>query len=371
MNIGFEAKRFFHNNTGLGNYSRDLIRILSKQYPQNNYYLYNPKPTKNHALLVDGNVIEKNPTSIYKNFKNYWRQKAIIKDLVKDKIEIFHGLSGELPLKLKSKNIKSIVTIHDLIFVRYPELYSYFDRKIHFLKFKKATQNADLIIAISQQTKEDIISFLNIKAEKIKVIYQGCQEVFKKNYTAEEKEELREKFGLPQNFVLNVGTIEERKNALLIVKAIKDLNTTLVLVGKETKYTKQIHSFIKEYQLEKKVIFLKKLTSKELAIVYQLADIFIYPSVFEGFGIPIIEALYSKTPVITTNSGVFPEAGGPDSIYIDPTNKVELKEAITNLLENPEKRLEMTRKGFEFVQKFNDEIIAQQYMDSYLEVCST
>src|SRR5690606_32639659 len=133
----------------------------------------------------------------------------------------------------------------------------------HFLKFKKATQNADLIIAISEQTKEDIITFLNVKAEKIKVIYQGCQEVFKESYTIEEKEELRKKFNLPESFVLNVGTIEERKNALLIVKAIKNLDTKLVLIGKETAYTQKIHSYIKEHQLEKKVIFLKKLTSKE------------------------------------------------------------------------------------------------------------
>lgn len=368
MNIGFEAKRFFHNNTGLGNYCRDLIRILSKQYPQNNYFLYNPKPTLDNNSLVGGIVIEKNPGSIYKKFKNYWRQKAITNDLVRDNIEIFHGLSGELPFRLKSKKIKSIVTIHDLIFVRYPELYSHFDRKIHFLKFKKATQNADLVIAISQQTKEDIIQFFNIKADKIKVIYQGCQEVFKQKYSLEEKEEVRQNFNLPKNFILNVGTIEERKNALIIVKAIKDIDTTLVLVGRETAYTKKLHQYIKEHQLENKVLFLKKLTSKELAILYQLADIFIYPSIFEGFGIPIIEALYSNTAVITTNSGVFPEAGGPDSIYIDPTNVIQLQEAITNLLNNPQKRLEITQKGFEFVQKFNDEIIAQQYMDCYLEV---
>lgn len=369
MNIGFEAKRFFHNKTGLGNYSRDLIRILNKYYPQNNYFLYNPKPSKISYSLINGNVIEKNPTSIYKTLKNYWRQKAIVKDLTQDKIEIFHGLSGELPLNLKSKNIKTIVTIHDLIFIRYPELYSYFDRKIHFLKFKKASQNADLIIAISQQTKDDIINFMNIKPEKIKVIYQGCQEDFKKNYTVEEKEEVSKKFGLPKNFVLNVGTIEERKNALLIVKAIKDIDTTLVIVGKETAYTKKIYAYIEENKIEHKVLFLKQLTSKELAIVYQLAKIFVYPSIFEGFGIPIIEALFSKTPVITTKTGVFPEAGGPQSAYIDPINQKELQETMNNLLNNPEKRAEMAKKGFEFVQKFNDEIIAKQYMDSYLEIC--
>lgn len=370
MNLGFEAKRFFHNNTGLGNYSRDLVRILSQQYPQNKYFLYNPKPAKTSNPLIGGVVIEKKPTKFYAFFKNYWRQKAIVTDLCKDKIELYHGLSGELPVGLKKNNIKSIVTIHDLIFVRYPELYSYFDRKIHFLKFKKATQNADLIIAISEQTKADIIDFLGIKAEKISVIYQGCQAVFKATYTVEKKEAVRQKFNLPQNFILNVGTIEERKNALLIVKAIKNLDIPLVLVGKETAYTKKIHDYIKEHQLENRVIFLKKLSSEELAIVYQLATIFVYPSLFEGFGIPIIEALYSKTPVITTNSGVFPEAGGPDTVYIDPQNADELEEAIKNLVSNGDKRAEMTEKGFDFVQKFNDEGIAKQYMDCYLAVCN-
>lgn len=370
MKIGYEAKRIFHNKTGLGNYSRDLVRILAAFYPENQYYLYNPKKNKEELFNNNNsNVIEKLPsTPFYQKFYNLWRQKGIINDIQKDRIEIFHGLSGEIPSGLQKKKIKSVVTIHDLIFMRYPHLYSFFDRKIHYFKFKKSAQNADVVIAISEQTKEDIITYLGIKSEKVKVIYQGCQAVFKANYSETEKNKVTSKFNLPKQFILNVGTLEERKNALTIVKSIKDIDTKLVLIGKETAYTTLIHDYIKENQLENKVIFLKGLTGKELAIVYQLATVFVYPSVFEGFGIPIIEALFSKTPVITTNSGVFPEAGGPDSIYVNPNDVTEMKTQIELLLNNESLRNEIAQKGFQFVQKFNDDVIAAAIMQCYTDL---
>ena len=373
MNIGFEAKRVFHNKTGLGNYSRDLVRILSNYFPDNNYVLYNPKKNKKTLFVSNNtNVSERNPISKFdKRFKNYWRQNTVVKDLVKDETVLYHGLSGELPTGLSKRGIKSIVTIHDLIFIRYPKLYSFFDRKIHFYKFKKAATNADLIIAISEQTKKDIISYLNIDASKIVVVYQGCQDVFKKVYTELEKQLVSKKYNLPQKFVLNVGTIEERKNALTIVKAIKNLDIDLVLIGKQTDYTAKIHQYIIDNNLEKRVHFLKGLSGTDLAIIYQLASVFVYPSVFEGFGIPIIEALYSKTPVITTENGVFPEAAGPNSLYIEPFDVNDLSDKIALILEDSSLASKMKEEGFQFVQQFNDEEIAKNIMNCYQQVLST
>ncbi|OWP83946.1 glycosyl transferase family 1 [Flavobacterium davisii] len=367
MKIGYEAKRVFHNRTGLGNYSRDCVRILATFFSENQYFLYNPKKAKTPLFNIKrSNVLEKLPSSgFYKKFYNVWRQFGIISDLKKDNIQLFHGLSGELPNGLHKNGIKSIVTIHDLIFVRYPELYSFFDRKIHFYKFKKAAEQADLVIAISEQTKKDIIHFLNIPESKIKVIYQGCQDVFKKNYTTELQEKVLNKFNLPNQFVLNVGTLETRKNALNIVKAIKDIDTHLVLIGKETPYTKEIHHYISKHQIQHKVSFLKDVSNEELAILYQLATVFVYPSIFEGFGIPIIEALFSKTPIITTNSGVFPEAGGPNSLYINPHDPEEIKEKIQWILNNPKEAEFISTKGFEYVQQFTDEVIAKNLMNCY------
>ena len=370
MNIGFEAKRIFHNKTGLGNYSRDLIRILSQYFPENNYFLYNPKDTSKKLFesnLI--NVFEKKPTTaFYTKFYNLWRQKGVIQDLEKDKIHVFHGLSGEIPRGLRAKNIKSVVTIHDLIFVKYPELYSFVDRKIHFYKFKKAALEADVIVAISEQTKKDIVEFLAIKPSKIKVIYQGCHAIFKESFSENEFQEVALKYNLPKKFILNVGTIEKRKNVLLVIKAIKNIDTTLIIVGKDTKYSQEVKDYIAENNLKNKIIFLYGLSLKELAIFYQMAQIFVYPSIYEGFGIPIIEALYSKTPVITTQGGVFPEAGGPNSIYVDSNNVQEMENAIQTLLQNKNLQIEMAQKGFDFVQQFNDEKIAFQMMDVYKTV---
>ena len=372
MNIGFEAKRVFHNKTGLGNYSRDLVRILATYFPENNYFLYNPKAYKKTLFVSNNtNVFEKNPISKFnKKFATIWRQKAVVKDLVKDNVAIYHGLSGEIPIGLQKKGIKSVVTIHDLIFVRYPNLYSFFDRKIHFYKFKKAAERADLVIAISEQTKKDIMSYLHINESKIKVVYQGCQDIFKKEFSDTEKQTVSKKYNLPETFVLNVGTIEERKNALTIVKAIKDLEVHVVLIGKETEYSQKIHQYISENKLEKRVHFLKGLTSEELAITYQLASVFVYPSIFEGFGIPIIEALYSKTPVITNKTGVFSEAAGPNSLYIEPFDIEDLSCKISTILNDNSLATKMKEEGLKFAQQFNDDVIASEIMNCYEQVLS-
>jgi len=372
MKIGFEAKRIFHNKTGLGNYARDLVRVLATYFPENNYFLYNPKKNKTTLFVPNNtNVFEKNPISKFdQKFKNYWRQNTVVKDIIKDEIILYHGLSGELPSGLTKNSIKSIVTIHDLIFMRYPKMYSFFDRKIHFYKFKKAAKNANLIIAISEQTKKDIITYLNIDASKIVVVYQGCQDVYKKEYSELEKQIVSKKYNLPLKFVLNVGTIEERKNALTIVKSIKNLDIDLVLIGKQTDYCQIIQQYISENNLKNRVHFLKGLTSEELAITYQLASVFVYPSLFEGFGIPIIEGLYSKTPVITTKNGVFSEAAGPNSLYIEPFDEKDLANKISLILKDELLASTMKEEGWQFVQQFNDEEIAKNIMNCYHQVLS-
>jgi len=370
MILGFDAKRFFHNKTGLGNYSRDLIRILAQYNSENNYLLYNPKPKKIDRILIDGKIIIERLPENKKDRKlsSLWRLFSVSSQIKKDKVELFHGLSGEIPIGLNKTGVKTVVTIHDLIFMRYPNLYSFFDRKIHYYKFKYAANKADLVIAISEQTKKDIITYLNINPDKIKVIYQGCAPVFKEEIPSEFIEFTRKKYNLPLNFVLNVGTIEKRKNVLSIIKAIKEIDTKLVVIGKKTAYFTEINTYILENNLQNKVIFLENVELKELAAIYKIATVFIYPSVFEGFGIPIIEALYSKTPVISSKGGCFLEAGGENSIYINALNPEELRSELINLLENSEKREAMKNGGLQFVQKFNDENVAKNWIETYNDV---
>lgn len=364
MKIGFDAKRAFHNNSGLGNYSRDLIRILSYGMNEDAFVLYNPKNGKRSFDFNSANSKVVTPSGLWNNFRSAWRSIEIGKLSQKARLSVYHGLSNELPSGLG--NVKSIVTIHDLIFERFPEWYKPIDRKIYRQKFKSAAIKADTVVAISEQTKNDLINFYDIPSDKIEVIYQGCHNAFKEETASEDLERLKHKFSLPEKYVLSVGTIEPRKNLLTVVKAIKEQSdVNLVVVGKETKYTKEIRVFISENQMESRVHFLKNVTMQELAGIYQLATIFVYASQFEGFGIPIIEALFSKTPVITSTGSCFSEAGGPNSIYLDYNDVQAWSSEIERLYNNQAQQDEMTKKGHVFVQKFQDESILENWKNIY------
>lgn len=372
MNIGYEAKRIFHNRSGLGNYGRDLVRILSTYYPENTYYLYNPKPARHRLFQPEtAQLVERLPRSqTDRFFYNLWRQRNVVNDLQNDGIQLFHGLSGELPIGLAKHGINSVVTIHDLIFLRYPELYSWIDRTIYFYKFKYAARHADRIIAISEQTKRDVVEFLEVDENKVTVVYQGCHPAFKRRYTTAEKQTIRDKYGLPQDFILNVGTIETRKNALSIIKAIEQLDVHLVIAGKKTPYLKVLVDYLEKRHLTAKVTFVHGASVDELAVLYQAALLFVYPSLFEGFGIPIIEALYSGVPVITSTAGCFQEAGGPNSRYVSPNDSEELLNAIRVVLTDSALRQQMIDIGLDYSQNFNDDRIADQLMALYRDTAS-
>ncbi len=364
INIGYDAKRVFHNRTGLGNYSRDLIEIMAKYHPDNRYVLYNPKPAKTNLfpyLESSKNVIGKNPPKGFNSFFfNYWRQIGISKDLIKDNINLFHGLTGEIPIGVNKIKIPIVVTIHDLIFLRFPKFYSYFDYNIHTLKAKHAVNNAHAIVAVSEQTKRDIVEYFNISPDKIKVIYQKCQDVFRTKYSGEEIKNTLSKFNLPRNYILNVGTIEERKNVLKGLMAIKDTPYNMVIVGSETHYTQTVKQYIANNKMTERVFFPKNIPSRELAMIYQGASLFLYPSLFEGFGIPIVEALYSGIPVVTSTGGCFAEAGGPHSLYIDPKNEMDIKRAVETIESDSALRKTMIEEGAKYVERFNSEYIANE-----------
>ena len=364
MKIAFDGKRFFSNASGLGNYSRDLVRILAIYFPENRYILFNKNQSERGKEIL--NLPNLSFRVVSKG--NLSRQFKMGKDAQNADADIFHGLSGELPLKWNNKSIKKVVTIHDLIFLRFPQYYSFFDRKIHFWKFGKAAEQADLIIAISEQTKRDIIKYLKVPESKIRVVYQGCHQSFKEIQSPEFLNSVKEKFNLPEKFVLNVGTIEERKNLLNIVKAVNGTEIPLVVIGKKTKYFNKVQKFIEKNKLLNQVIFLENVSMEELAAIYKLAEVFVYPSFFEGFGIPVIEALFSGTAVITGNTSSLPEAGGPESLYVNPYQMEDLKSKILFLWNNKAERKRRAEKGLEYVQRFTDENIARELMNVYSEV---
>lgn len=370
MNIGFDGKRAANNLTGLGNYSRSLIAQLACFFPQNQYFVYTPKVKdkpqitaffKSHAVYLKLPL----PSAI----KPLWRSFGIKKQLYQDQIELFHGLSQEIPIGLTASKLKTVVTMHDLIYLRYPQYYKAIDRYIYNLKSKYACKNSDRIIAISERTKQDIIEYYHIDPNKIEVIYQSCDDSFKQSASIAAKVDVAERYKLPGNFLLIVGTIEPRKNLMLLIKALPSINPDykLVVIGKQQAYATLVKQELEKLGLEDRVIFLEGLPFQDLPLIYQLATLFIYPSHYEGFGIPIIEALYSGTPVIAATGSCLEEAGGPDSIYVAPDNAEELAVQVNRVLENTDLRAQMIQKGLQYVQRFDNEILAKQLMACYLK----
>jgi glycosyltransferase involved in cell wall biosynthesis len=368
MNIGFDAKRAFLNTSGLGNYSRLLIESMVNFHGEHNYFLYSPK-FNNGIFSADkfqSAQIRTPQKFIDKIFHSTWRTYSIAPKLNNDKIEVYHGLSGEIPHNIHSFNTKSVVTIHDLIFLRYPELYKFIDRKIYEKKFRYACKHADKIIAISEQTKTDIINFFGIDESRITVIYQGCQSVFQMEASTEQKLALKQKYNLPEDYLLYVGTVEKRKNLLSVVKALHEekIDISLVVIGKPTKYSALVSEYIVKNKI-KNVLFLEGVQNMELPALYQSARLFIYPSLFEGFGIPIIEALYSGVPVITSKGGCFAEAGGPETCYADTKNPEAIANAIQLLLLDSQKCKKMVEEGLKYAQKFDHQALSNQLNDLY------
>lgn len=371
MIIGLDAKRAVANHTGLGNYSRLTIDILARNNHNDHLRLFIPKRKPNQKfdkLLLHDNVLFALPNSaLYRKFSSVWRSWKITNDIRLSGVDIYHGLSNELPIGIRKTGVKSIVTIHDLIFLRHPEFYPYIDRKIYKIKFRYACTNADRIIAVSECTKRDIIAYYKIPAEKIDVIYQGCNPIFATSYSQEEVNRIKHKYNLPEQFILNVGSIEARKNLLLIVKAMKQVasNVKLVAIGKSTLYTQMVNEYIQQNNLQDRVIIRSDISNEDLPKIYQAATIFAYPSFYEGFGIPIIEALSAGVPVIAAKGSCLEEAGGEHSIYVDPNDEKEVAEKINLLLNNPTLRHEISLKGKQYVTRFSEENQANELLAVY------
>ena len=375
MIIGFDAKRIVRNNTGLGNYCRTLINDMIRRNDSNmKLLLYTPDKgrdvLRNQIIESDNSRFIFPKKKLGKIYKSLWRTKNIVKQLIEDKVQIYHGLSGELPLGLRNNGIKSVVTIHDLIFLRHPEYYHWFDRKMYTWKFHQTIKQADRIIAVSECTKRDILEFGKINPEKISVIYQSCNPKFTNMPTEGEMEDTAKKYDLPERYLLCVGTIEERKNLMLAVRSLSLLpeDIHLVAVGKKTKYADKVMETADKTGVSHRLHLLSGVSDDELNVIYKKAEVFVYPSRYEGFGIPIIEAIFCGLPVVASTGSCLEEAGGPDCLYVNPDDSEGMAAAIMQLLNNEEERKRRITSSLEYVQKYKGTNIANAVIEVYKEL---
>ena len=378
MNIAFDAKRITHNATGLGNYSRFVLDTLTEFRPENRYLLFSPStgdPTLYKRLLTHRSVRLITPhRALAFAGGNIWRNFSVPSRCRDEQVDLFHGLTNELPIGLyRAQRIGTVVTIHDLAFIRYPQFYKPIDRMLYRKKYGASARHADHVITVSEQTRRDVIDIFGIEEERVTTVYQGCSEAFAA-VTPEEVVTARQTLGLPDRYILFVGSIEERKNLALIVEALsqlQDKDVHLVAVGRKTPYVNTVVDRARRLGVLSRLHLLHGVGSLLLPGIYAGAKVFVYPSRFEGFGIPIIEALNAGVPVIGATGSCLEEAGGPSRLYTDPNNATMLAAMIDRVLIDISLRQKQIDDGRSYVERFAPKRLARDLSAVYENVLLT
>lgn len=401
MNIGIDirvlAKR---TRTGVEDYTINLLSRLLPMDKSIRYRLfYNgfKKLRLDYSWIKLSNVKIKKfriPNRIFDLFLRFFKFPKI--DKILKRINLF--LSPHFLLAPVSKNIKTIIIFYDLSFIRFPEFFSL--PKLLWHKFvypQKQAQKADLIIAISESTKEDLVNLYKIKPEKIKTIYPGIDEKFFRQPAADKRlPEVRNKYGLFGRFILYFGTIEPRKNVLGIIKAFEEIkkgrskrilevdwqgfegvvrdqkekisdfsDLKLVIAGTKGWLCKGVFEAAKKSEFKHDIIFTGFIDEEDKPYLYNLAEVFVYPSFFEGFGLPPLEAMACGVPTIVSNKSSLSEVVGSAAIMVDPQNVDELIFAIKEVLESRNLNEFLRKHGPERARQFNWDNTAKNFLELF------
>jgi len=359
MKIGYDAKRLFFNASGLGQYSGTLLNDLGRYFPNRQYVLFSPSTQD-----IKSSIYREKPykTVFIRGFLNTQRVLGFSKKMKAEGIDIFHGLSNELPLNIHRLSIPSVVSIHDVIFKVIPQNYSPIDRWIYDFKTRYACRHARHIVAISEHTKRDLIKYYHLSPDKISVIYQTCHERFKQSPADDVIPDVAG--SLPDAYFLVVGSIIPRKNLHNILAALSLIPTSkrpqIVVVGRgKPRYLKVLKDMIQKNDLESYVHFYHDITDRELPYLYRRALCSLYISNYEGFGIPIIESLFCGTPVIASNTSSMPEALGPGGVTVNPSDVAGISELLLHPPEWKDSEVNV------FLKNFDSHTIANQWMHLY------
>ena len=372
MHIGFDAKRFFHNATGLGNYARSTVLGLAEHFPEHRYTLYTPSQTGQFCTLpaLHGLHVQE-ACPLGRAFPAMWRSLGIPWAALQDGLDIYHGLSHELPMTDFAARTRTVVSMHDLLFLTHPHLYPWVDRTLYTFKYKKSCQRADMVVAISQKTADDVHELFGVPLRRIRVVHQSCAQAFSLALSEDEKARLRRAHSLPEDYVLFVGSLIPRKGAQTLIAALAELPPAdrpgLVIVGRGP-LKASLREQARTLNLGSRVLFPGQVPAADLPGLYQLARVFAYPSVGEGFGIPILEALSSRVPVITSTGSCFAEPGGDAALYTTPGDVQELAGALAKVLGDEALRQDMIARGVRHAQNFHISRTSANLMQVYAEL---
>jgi glycosyltransferase involved in cell wall biosynthesis len=363
MNIGLDAKRAFATPTGLGTYARTTIQALAQYHPEHCYVLLTP-----HL----GSIPKAFPPGLHVHSPNrrgilgaLWRSLWIPRAATRLHLHLYHGLSHELPLTPMPRAIRTLVTVHDLLFLSHPHRYPWVDRHTYRLKYSHSIRRAHRVLAISQATAQEVIARLGIPEDRVHVAYQACPEIYF-GPPPIPAHEVMARLGLPQDFVLTVGSLIPRKQTATLIAALGLMPSShrppLVVVG-----TGPMEQSLRLQAQQHGVhaLFLGHIPEALLPGLYHAACVLAYPSEAEGFGLPIVEALACGTPVVTSTGSCFAEAGGPGALYVPPGNAEALAHAICRILEDSSLAHSLRQAGTQHATRFHPRTVADTLLAHY------
>ncbi len=375
MRIGIDARSVLKQRTGVGNYTYNLIQHLSQQDRENQYVLF-----YSHHLNIKSAIPEiKNPNfeSKFIRFPNkllnlMWGTVKLPKiDWLVGEVDLYHSPNYTLNILGRGK---SLMTIHDLSFLAYRQFSLASGRWHYAFKIKNYAKKTDAIITDSQSTKSEVLKYLKVPEEKIHVIYLGCSEGFQPFPESEKKQKIREKYNIKGDFILYVGTLEPRKNLKGLICAYdrsraKEDFLLVLAGGKGWKY-KHIFRLVKRLKLEDRVIFTGYMSDSDLPALYNSASVFVYPSFYEGFGLPPLEAMACGTPVIVSHTTSLPEVVGNAGVYVDPSDIEQISTSIDTVLSDTELRQTLRERGLKRAKLFSWGKTAKETIMLYKQLVS-
>lgn len=358
MKLCLDVSPTAQGHAGLGRYAAEVARGLATHHPALDVTLFYNR--NREAKLPD--YLSHLPQKTVNVGNKPWRMGVLLSQMGRlpmDKTfgasHVFHATNH---LLAHFRRAATVYTLHDLIFLHYPEYHLLYNRLYLTFTMPRYLKAADVIITPSECSKRDAIKFYGLPESKIKVIYEAASPIFKPTSDTETLARVRSEYNLPEQFLLHVGTIEPRKNLTRLLEAFHALlpeypNLRLVLIGKRGWLHEPFFARLHALGLEEAVIFPGYIAEADLPACYQLATVLVYPSLYEGFGLPPVEAMACGTPVISSNSSTLPEVVGEAGIMVSPTDTAALTEAIRRVLSDSDLHATLRTRGLVQANKFS------------------
>lgn len=367
MQIGLDARLVFYSKAGIGQYIIHLTKALSQlNTPDDNFILLQSRKDKSN-IIYNNNFTR---ISLWTPSHHRLEQPALRFETSRLGLDLLHSPDFIPPFK---RNYKSVITVHDLAFLLYPQFMTRQSAR-YYGQIDHAVRNTDHIIAVSKATKKDLIKLLGVPEEKITVIYEGRNPAYQPMDRTKAEQYVKKTWDIDPNYIFFISTIEPRKNVPTLLKSFKYLkdhykvSQKLIMAGSRGWLFEEVDETIKALNLENDVILLGRVKDEHVNYLYNAAGMLVYPSFYEGFGLPPLEAMTCGTPVIASKIKVMPEVVGDAALLVDPHDVEGLAIAIHRLLTNPELRDELTAKGLKRAKKFSWEQAARETLAVYHKI---